>query len=181
MTARSAQHSLVLAHDGIIDPIAVEITARGTRTVALTPAERQLAAAPILARAARLPHLTGLHVKRNHRPHARDPMQGRDVMTQRVGAQHDTRGGAMRSATWRREGRHCAMAARQALNLCETELLMPPGGGAHIPQGSASVCRGQSRISVITTRAALRAAGAPSHIAAALRSRLRLITEPEAG
>ena len=42
--------SLVLADDGIIDPIAVEIAARGTRTVALTPAERQLAAARILAR-----------------------------------------------------------------------------------------------------------------------------------
>jgi hypothetical protein len=40
----------VLADDGIIDPIAVEIAARGTRTVALTPAERQFAAARILAR-----------------------------------------------------------------------------------------------------------------------------------
>ena len=49
MTARSAQHSLVLADDGIIDLIAVEIAARGTRTVALTRAERQLAAARILA------------------------------------------------------------------------------------------------------------------------------------
>ena len=49
MTARSAQHSLVLADDGIIDVIAVEIAARGTRTVALTRVERQLAAARILA------------------------------------------------------------------------------------------------------------------------------------
>jgi hypothetical protein len=40
----------VLADDGIIDPIAVEIAARGTRPVALTPAERQLAAARILDR-----------------------------------------------------------------------------------------------------------------------------------
>jgi hypothetical protein len=39
---------LVLANDGIIDPIAVEIAARGARTVALTRAERQLAAARIL-------------------------------------------------------------------------------------------------------------------------------------
>jgi hypothetical protein len=40
---------LALADDGIIDPIAVDIAARGTRTVALTRAERQLAAARILA------------------------------------------------------------------------------------------------------------------------------------
>lgn len=38
MTARHAQGSLVLADDGIIDPIAVEIAARGWRPVALTPA-----------------------------------------------------------------------------------------------------------------------------------------------
>ncbi len=89
------------------------------------------------------------------------------------------RRGAMRSATWRRKGRHCAMAARQALNLCESELLMLPWDGADIPQNSAGVRHGQSRISVVTTRTALRAAGAPPHIAAALRNRLRLITEQE--
>jgi DNA-binding NarL/FixJ family response regulator len=50
VTARCAQHSLVLDDDGIIDLIAVEIAARGTRPVALTPAERQLAVARILAR-----------------------------------------------------------------------------------------------------------------------------------
>lgn len=50
MTARHAQGSLVLADDGIIDPIAVEIAARGSRLVALTPSERLLAAALILAR-----------------------------------------------------------------------------------------------------------------------------------
>lgn len=50
MTTPSARRSLVLDDDGIIDPIAVEIAARGTRPVALTPAERQLAAARILAR-----------------------------------------------------------------------------------------------------------------------------------
>ena len=86
----------------------------------------------------------------------------------------------MRSATWRRKGRHCAMAARQSLNLCEAELLVLAWDGADIPQSSVGVSRGQSRISVVTTRAALRAAGAPPHIAAALRSRLRLITEQEA-
>jgi hypothetical protein len=50
MTTPAARRSLVLADDGIIDPIAVEIAARGTRPVALTAAERQLAAARILAR-----------------------------------------------------------------------------------------------------------------------------------
>jgi len=50
VTARHAQRSLALTDNGIIDPIAVEIATRGTRTVALTPAERQLAAARILAR-----------------------------------------------------------------------------------------------------------------------------------
>jgi hypothetical protein len=49
MTIPSARRSLVLDDDGIIDPIAVEIAARGARPVALTPAERQLAAARILA------------------------------------------------------------------------------------------------------------------------------------
>lgn len=50
MTTWHPQRSLALADDGIIDPIAVEVAARGTRPVALTPAERQLAAARILAR-----------------------------------------------------------------------------------------------------------------------------------
>jgi hypothetical protein len=86
----------------------------------------------------------------------------------------------MRSATWRRDGGHCTIAARQALNPCEAELLVLPWDGADIPQSSAGISRGQSRISAVTTRAALPAAGAPPHIAAALRSRLRLITEQEA-
>ncbi len=50
MTTQHPQPSLVLADDGIIDPVAVEIAVRGTRPVALTPAERLLAAARILAR-----------------------------------------------------------------------------------------------------------------------------------
>jgi hypothetical protein len=50
VTARHAQGSRALTGHGIIDPVAVEIATRGTRTVALTPAERQLAAARILAR-----------------------------------------------------------------------------------------------------------------------------------
>jgi hypothetical protein len=46
----TARRRLGLADDGIIDPIAVQIAASGARTVALTRAERQLAAARILAR-----------------------------------------------------------------------------------------------------------------------------------
>jgi DNA-binding CsgD family transcriptional regulator len=49
VTARAARRRLVLADDGIIDPIAVNLAARGARPVALTRAERQLAAAAILA------------------------------------------------------------------------------------------------------------------------------------
>lgn len=47
MTARGRW---LLAEDGIIDPVAVEIAARGTRRVRLTPAERRMAAALILDR-----------------------------------------------------------------------------------------------------------------------------------
>jgi hypothetical protein len=48
--ARPTRRRLALADDGIIDLIAVDIAARGARLVALTRAERQLAAAAILAR-----------------------------------------------------------------------------------------------------------------------------------
>ena len=58
--------------------------------------------------------------------------------------------------------RQRAKAARQALTLCDAELPARP------------------RISAVTARAALRAAGLPPHIAAALRGRLRLTPEPEA-
>ena len=50
MTARCARRRLALSDDGIIDPIAVELAVCGARTVSLTRAERQLAAAWILAR-----------------------------------------------------------------------------------------------------------------------------------
>jgi hypothetical protein len=50
VTARRARRRLVLADDGIIDLIAVELAVRGARTVTLTRTERQLAAACILAR-----------------------------------------------------------------------------------------------------------------------------------
>ena len=47
---RTARRSWVLTDDGVIDPIAVEIAASGSRPVALTRAERQLAAGRILVR-----------------------------------------------------------------------------------------------------------------------------------
>jgi hypothetical protein len=50
VTARPPRRRLALADDGIIDPVAMEIAVRGTRTVALTRIERQLAADRILAR-----------------------------------------------------------------------------------------------------------------------------------
>jgi hypothetical protein len=42
--------TVTLPDDGIIDPVAVEIAARGARPVTLTPAERHAAAARILAK-----------------------------------------------------------------------------------------------------------------------------------
>ena len=39
----------LLPEDGIVDPVAVAVTAAGTRRVRLTPAERRFAAAHILA------------------------------------------------------------------------------------------------------------------------------------
>jgi hypothetical protein len=50
VTAQPARRRLALTDDGIIDLIAVDIAARGARAVALTRAERQLAAGIILAR-----------------------------------------------------------------------------------------------------------------------------------
>ena len=72
------------------------------------------------------------------------------------------------------------MAARQALSLCEAELLRHTWNATHTPQGSADSRSGQPRISVVTTKAALRAAGVPPHIAARFRRRLRLIPEQQA-
>ena len=87
MTARYTRRRLVLADDGIIDPIAVEIAARGMRPVALTQAERQLAAAAILARGG-TPYLISkrLHVSGTTAPHPRHPMPGHRAMTRRATA-----------------------------------------------------------------------------------------------
>jgi hypothetical protein len=69
-----------------------------------------------------------------------------------------------------RRRRQRAMAARQALRLCE----------AAVPQGTGRIQGGPRRVTAATTRAALRAAGLPPQIAATLRRRLRLIPEQEA-
>jgi hypothetical protein len=74
---------------------------------------------------------------------------------------------------WRRRPR--ATAARQALRLCETELLGRAGDRPPMPPGGP----GQPRIRVVTARAALRAVGVPPHTAAVLRNRLRLAPEQE--
>ena len=50
MTTNSFAWPWTLPEDGILDPIAIELAARGTRPVALTPAERITAAARILHR-----------------------------------------------------------------------------------------------------------------------------------
>ncbi|MHB1877391.1 MAG: hypothetical protein ACYCPF_21340 [Streptosporangiaceae bacterium] len=50
MTATTACWPWTLPEDGILDPIAIELAARGIRPVALTPAERLTAAARILAK-----------------------------------------------------------------------------------------------------------------------------------
>ena len=81
----------------------------------------------------------------------------------------------MTSAAGPRRRRPRTTAARQALALCEAELLPLTRDSVPVPHSG----RGQLRIRVITTRAALRAAGVPPDIAAVLRRRLRLIPEQE--
>jgi hypothetical protein len=52
-----------LPEDGILDPVAIDLAARGARPVALTPAERAAAAARILARGGTAHHIARqLHV-----------------------------------------------------------------------------------------------------------------------
>lgn len=77
-----------------------------------------------------------------------------------------------RTAQSRRQQR--ARAARQALTLCETEVLRSARGVTFAPASSELMNHAHPRVSTVTTRAALRAAGLPPHVAAALRSRLGL-------
>jgi hypothetical protein len=86
----------------------------------------------------------------------------------------------MTSATRSRRRRPRPAAARQALRLCEAELVWLTSDRAGMSQSSQGIHRGQPRISVVMTRKALRAAGVPPPIAAALRRRLRLIPGQEA-
>jgi len=73
--------------------------------------------------------------------------------------------------------RRRAMAARQALRLCETEMISLAWDNAGLGRRTVQVRSRQPRIS--TARAALLAVGLPPHIAAALRRRLQLIPEQE--
>ena len=73
------------------------------------------------------------------------------------------------------------MAARQALRLCEAELLTPAHGQVGPPPASLGTGHRYPRTRVITARAALRAAGVPPDVAAALRKRLRLRPDQETG
>jgi hypothetical protein len=83
-----------------------------------------------------------------------------------------------RPATPRRRRQH-ATAVRQALSLCEAELLARTWDSPGSPYGRPGGRRRHPRISAGTTRAALRATGVPPHLAAVLRNRLRLSREPE--
>jgi hypothetical protein len=96
MTARCPRPNRVLPDDGIIDPIAVEIAVGGTRLVALTPAERVIAAAAILARGG-TPYLVSkrLHVSgstaiafaaKYHQQPAAQPREDSDDQDQPQGA-----------------------------------------------------------------------------------------------
>jgi hypothetical protein len=72
-----------------------------------------------------------------------------------------------------------AKAARQALRLCEADLIRSTWETPD-PPGDLGSTEGRQRcIRPITTRAALRAVGVPPLAAAALRRRLRLIPEHE--
>jgi hypothetical protein len=72
-----------------------------------------------------------------------------------------------------------ARAARQALRLCEADLIRLTWETLDPPGDAGSIQDRQRRIRPITTRAALRAVGVPPLVAAALRRRLRLIPEHE--
>jgi hypothetical protein len=90
-------------------------------------------------------------------------------------------GGRGMAGTRRPARNQRARAARQALNLCEAELARLTRDSAGTPQGTSQTRLQQPRINVATTKAALLAAGLPPQVAAALRGRLRLIPEQEAG
>ena len=93
----------------------------------------------------------------------------------------DPNGGGDRPNTaGRRRRRPRATAARQALRLCEAELIRLSWEPVDPPTGAGHIQSTQRRISPVTTKAALRAVGVPPLAAAALRRRLRLSSEQEA-
>jgi len=73
-----------------------------------------------------------------------------------------------------------ATAARQALRLCEADLSRAIWDPPKVPHGCREYPGHKRRYSRITMRAALQAVGIPPLAAAALRPRLRLISEREA-
>jgi hypothetical protein len=82
-----------------------------------------------------------------------------------------------RPATHRRRRQH-AMAVRQALSLCEAEVLTFTWGSPGPPHARPATRCVHPRISAVTARAALRATGVPPGLAAVLRNRLRLDPDP---
>jgi hypothetical protein len=87
--------------------------------------------------------------------------------------------GSQRGSITPRRGRQRATAVRQALSLCEAELLSLTWDSPAPPHRRPDTGRGLDRISAGTTRAALRATGVPPGLAAVLRNRLRLIPDLE--
>jgi hypothetical protein len=79
-----------------------------------------------------------------------------------------------------KRSRQHATAARQALRLCEADLTKLTCDASNPTSGAGRIQGRQRRNSPSTTRAALRAAGVPPLVAAALRRRLRLIPEQDA-
>jgi hypothetical protein len=163
VTAPRIRRRLMLADDGIIDPIGVELAARGARPVALTRAERQIAAARILTRGGTAYLISKrLHVSGTTAPHARRPLPRRGGMT-RPGA---TRPGAAAtapavpgqwaeralcaqadpdawfpakaSAAWPRSPRGSAPAARCGRSAWSTRCLAPTPGAASRPGSEAA-------------------------------------------
>jgi hypothetical protein len=74
--------------------------------------------------------------------------------------------------------RQRAMAARQALRLCEAEMLGRSSSSRSARLVTLDEITQSVRPSPATSKAALRAAGLPPHLAVEMRRRLHLITAP---
>jgi hypothetical protein len=73
-----------------------------------------------------------------------------------------------------------ARAARQAVSLCEAELLRPARSVTIGPGATGSASQPRTRISAISAMAVLLVAGLPPRDAARFRGRLRVNPEQEA-